>query len=246
MWDIGELKHKEYRRVGLRQSEGETRTIVAELNGDVTEPVTGSIKNHQDYCVRTGTRDDDTPPPRDLPCDGNTIPDGYTEHSATYLDHRPANNEFSLNPDWKAVAAKNPPCLTGLSITSAPTPQVNGPGAYLPGDVIEVEAQFSKVVYVTGSPALRLQIGAGAREAEFAGGSGTDTLRFHYTVGQWDRDDNGVGIPANPFEVSGHPIRDGDGNDVMLDFAGLGNQAGHQVAVPARRRRGRNPRPPAG
>ena len=108
-----------------------------------------------------------------------------------------------------------------------PTFNVIGPSAYLLGDVIEVSGDFSKVVYVTGSPTLRLQIGDEERQAEYAGGSGTNTLQFQYTVGKWDRDDNGLSIPANPVEVSGHPIRDGDGNDAMLDHAGLGDQAGH-------------------
>ncbi len=232
VWDIGELKVKGFRH-SLRQPESETLTIVAELTGDVTEPVKGSIKNHQDYCVRIKTGGT---PSDDLPCDGSAVPTGdtYTKHSTIYYDYQPANNEFSLSADWKAVAAKNPPYLTGpgLSITSTPTPNVNGPGSYLIGDVIEVEARFSKVVYVTGSPRLRLQIGNEEREAEYAGGSGTDTLRFQYTVGQWDRDDNGVSIPANPFVLRGNPIRDGDGNDAMLDHAGLPDQAGHPVGGP--------------
>ena len=230
VWDIGELKHKEYRRVGLRQSEGETLTVVAELNGDVTEPVKGSIKNHQDYCVRIKTGDKN--PGSDLECVG-ALPAGYTEHSAPYYDHLPANNEFSLSPDWRAVAAKNPPYLTGLAITSTPTPNVDGAGdTYAVGDIIEVSATFSKDVHVTGAPALRLQVGDEEREAEFYDGSGTDTLRFHYTVGQWDSDDNGVSIPANPFVLRGNPIRDSNGNDAMLDFAGLGHQAGHRVGGP--------------
>ena len=231
VWNIGELKVKGFRQ-SLRQPESETLTIVAELTGDVTEPVKaveGSIKSHQDYCVRIksgGTPGDD------LPCDGTAVPTGYTEHSAPYYDHRPDNNQFSLNPNWEAVAAKNPPYLTGLSISSYPTPNVNGPGSYLIGNVIEVSARFSKVVYVTGSPTLRLQIGNEEREADYAGGSGTGTLRFRYTVGKWDRDDNGLSIPANPFVLRGNPIRDGDGNDAMLDFAGLGDQAGHVVGGP--------------
>ena len=76
VWDIGELKVKGFRQ-SLRQPESETLTIVAELTGDVAEPVRGSIKS-QDYCVRiksSGTPDDD------LPCDGSAVPTGYTEHS---------------------------------------------------------------------------------------------------------------------------------------------------------------------
>ena len=230
VWDIGELKVKGFRH-SLRQPESETLTIVAELTGDVAAPVKGSIKNHQDYCVRIKTGGT---PSDDLPCDGSAVPAGYTQHSAPYYDHRPDNNQFSLNPPggWKALAQKNPPYLTDLSITSAPTPNVNGPSAYQIGSIIEVSARFSKNVHVTGYPVLRLQVGDEEREAEYAGGSGTDTLRFEYTVGQWDRDDNGVSIPANPFVLRGNPIRDGDGNDAMLDFAGLGDQAGHPVGGP--------------
>ena len=225
VWRIGELRHMDYRR-SLRQPTGETLTIVAELTGEAAGPVTGSIQNHADYCVRIksgGTPDDD------LACDGGAVPAGYTQHAGPYLDHRPGDNTFSLAPDWRALVRENPPYLTSLAIVSTPTPQTHGPGAYLSGDVIALEARFSKAVYATGSPTLRLRVGDEDRAAGLVGGSGTDVLRFEYTVDRWDRDPDGVSVPANPFRVSGHPIRDGDGNDAMLDFAGLPDDPGHRV-----------------
>ena len=225
VWRIGELRHTDYRQA-LGQPEGETLTIVAELTGETAGPVTGSIQNHADYCVRIksgGTPDDD------LPCGDGAVPAGYTQHAGPYLDHRPGDNTFSLAPDWRALVRENPPYLTSLTIVSAPTPQTDGPGAYLSGDVIALEARFNKTVYATGSPTLRLRVGDEDRAAGLVGGSGTDVLRFEYTVDRWDRDTDGVSVPANPFRVSGHPIRDGDGNDAMLDFAGLPDDPGHRV-----------------
>ena len=210
VWTLPEFEHRDW-RASARMPETATLSLVVDPAG-VTGPFTmsGEILNTAPYVV--------------------TI-DG-TEHRGTVYDHVDANNRFEATLSRDDIVAGTHPALTGLAITSTPTPQANGPGSYLPGDVIEVSARFSKDVRVTGYPALRLQIGDEVQEAQYASGSGTDTLRFHYTVGQWDRDDNGVSIPANPFVLRGNPIRDGDGNDAMLDFAGLGDQAGHRVGGP--------------
>ena len=87
-WIIGDLGTPDVRRsTGL--SEGPTLTLVAATGGD---PVTATIDNMEDYCVRIetgaffpgGFRNDLS---GDLACVG-TEPAGYTDHRATYYDHR--------------------------------------------------------------------------------------------------------------------------------------------------------------
>ena len=89
------------------------------------------------------------------------------------------------------VGAAGVPAVTSVSILDPPGGEFNA------GDRIEALVEFDRVVHVTGAPALTLSIGARNRAASFAGGSGTRTLRFGYTVVAADRDDDGVSVPAN-------------------------------------------------
>ncbi len=90
------------------------------------------------------------------------------------------------------VAADGVPTVSSVRILAPP-----GGSGFRAGDRIDVHVIFDRVVHVTGAPVLTLSIGANNRAAAFAGGSGTDTLRFHYTVVAADRDADGISIPAN-------------------------------------------------
>ena len=227
VWDIGELKRKDYRRVGLRQSEGATLTIVAELNGDVTGPVIGSIKS-QDYCVRIksgGTPQDD------LECDGSPVPDGYTEQSAPYYDLRPDNNRFSLSEDWRVLADENVgPYVIGAGVVSTP-----GAGdAYVLGETITLEVTFSEPVRVQGTPTLALEIGEVTRQVPMSAHSGA-TLTFSYIIVAGDTDTDGVSVPRDGLTLpEGASITNLSGRTAaVLQFLGFGNQAGHKVSTQA-------------
>jgi hypothetical protein len=54
-------------------------------------------------------------------------------------------------------------------------------GTYSAGDVINVQVVFNEAVFVTGSPRIQLNI-PGSVYANYAGGTGTNTLNFSYTV----------------------------------------------------------------
>ena len=103
------------------------------------------------------------------------------------------------------VAADGVPAVTSVRILAAP-----GGGGFRANDRIDAHVVFNRVVHVTGAPVLTLSIGANVRAASFAGGSGTDTLRFHYTVVAADRDDDGISVPANA--LSEGTITDDTGN----------------------------------
>ena len=103
------------------------------------------------------------------------------------------------------VAANGVPTVTSVRILAPP-----GGGGFRANDGIDAHVVFDRVVHVTGAPVLTLSIGANNRAASFAGGSGTDTLRFHYTVVAADRDDDGISVPANA--LSEGTITDDTGN----------------------------------
>ena len=103
------------------------------------------------------------------------------------------------------VAANGVPTVTSVRILAPP-----GGRGFRANDRIDAHVVFDRVVHVTGAPVLTLSIGANNRAASFAGGSGTDTLRFHYTVVAADRDDDGISVPANA--LSEGTITDDTGN----------------------------------
>ena len=103
------------------------------------------------------------------------------------------------------VAANGVPTVTSVRILAPP-----GGGGFRANDRIDAHVVFDRVVHVTGAPVLTLSIGANNRAASFAGGSGTDTLRFHYTVVAADRDDDGISVSANA--LSEGTITDDTGN----------------------------------
>ncbi|MDD2052326.1 DUF4347 domain-containing protein [Pseudomonas putida] len=64
----------------------------------------------------------------------------------------------------------------------------NGNGPYKAGDTITVVVAFDQHIYVSGgTPTLLLETGSIDRVATYAGGSGTNTLFFTYTVQAGDR-----------------------------------------------------------
>ena len=74
-----------------------------------------------------------------------------------------------------------------------------------------MEAAFSEMVTVTGTPVVEFLIGAATREAGYTGGSGTDTLAFAYQVADTDEDTGGAGIAANGLKLAGGTIKNAAG-----------------------------------
>ena len=84
--------------------------------------------------------------------------------------------------------------MTDVGVVSSPA---DG-RAYRVGESIEVDLTFSSEVRVVGrKPTLRLHIGDNTVKAPYSSGSGTNVLRFAYTVRAGDNDDNGISIPSN-------------------------------------------------
>ena len=90
VWTISELRTPDIRRsTGL--PEGPTLTLVTA--GANPGPITATIENTEDNCVRI--KKGDTDPENDLDCVGS-LPTGYTEHSAAYYDYVTDNNTATV------------------------------------------------------------------------------------------------------------------------------------------------------
>ena len=111
VWTIGRLKAADQRAYGFAE-EGPTLTLSAAASA----PITATIENTQDYCVRIKTIDIDLA--NDLECAGD-LPTGYTEHSSNYYDHIPGNNQAEIIP-WPGVGDGHPDAPASLTAVDTP------------------------------------------------------------------------------------------------------------------------------
>ncbi|MDE0192889.1 MAG: hypothetical protein OXQ90_16165, partial [Gammaproteobacteria bacterium] len=132
----------------------------------------------------------------------------------------PADSQHKVNPDVDRV----PPIVAEVAISSEPDDDT-----YRIDETIAVDVRFDEVVHVSGEPGLEILIGAATRAAGYASGSGTDTLRFRYTVVDGDRDADGISIGPGTHSLTGGTIVDGAGNEARRDFEGLPADPRHTV-----------------
>ncbi|MDL1893900.1 lamin tail domain-containing protein, partial [Sphingobacteriales bacterium CHB3] len=120
-------------------------------------------------------------------------------------------NSSISNPQNFASAAT--PCLAVINTTSLITD-----GVYLDtsGLVIDVNLIFSNIVTVTGSPTLLIEAGATDRPAVYAGGSGTNTLTFNYTIQPGDNTNDLDYAGYNALSLNGGTIVGASGNATLI------------------------------
>ena len=124
------------------------------------------------------------------------------------------------------VDAKDPGIVAnGIQITST----AGTYKTYRQGDKIQVQATFSELVKVTGTPQLELTIGTSGKSANYTSGSPGTALVFEYTVTSGDTDTDGISIAANALALNGGTIKDGAGNAVLRTHAAVTTQADHKV-----------------
>ncbi len=169
------------------------------------------------YTVQAGDVDDDGisigPGPASLA--GGAIRDDGGNPARRDFAALPANRLHKV--DGVAPAIGSAP-----AVSSAPRGD-----AYRIGEVIELRVAFDDEVRATGNPTIALRVGTTSREAAFAGGSGTDTLVFRYTVQEGDLDEDGISVAADALR--GGAITDAVGNAAMRAMPPLEAQTGHKV-----------------
>ena len=112
VWTIGELD------TGVnRRATGRTAFPTLSLAATATTPITTTIENTQDYCVRIKTADPD--PENDLECVAGSPPMGYTEHTTAYYDHIEGNNTTTI--EARAGTGEGAP-----GTPSTPTAEIHG------------------------------------------------------------------------------------------------------------------------
>ena len=130
---------------------------------------------------------------------------------------RAADGTADADLTHDAVAARSGQKVNG---SLASPPAVTSIGFFSPasgdtyelGETIELLVEFHRAVTVSGSPLLALTIGTETRQAAYST-SWRDgrVLQFSYTVQEDDRDEHGIGIPANGLTTGGGTITAVDG-----------------------------------
>ena len=106
--------------------------------------------------------------------------------------------------------AAQTPTVTGLSVNSPSTSnqkEITHHDQFWLSEVIRVKVAFSDSVDVTGTPHMVLGIGSCTDcFAEYASGTGTDTLLFAYEVVRGDTDSTGISIAADALKLNSGTI----------------------------------------
>ena len=121
-------------------------------------------------------------------------------------------NSSTSNPQNFASAAI--PCLAVINTTTT----IASPVTYLDtsGAVIDIQMAFSNIVTVTGSPTLLIETGSTDRTAVFAGGSGTNTLTFNYTIQPGDNTNDLDYTAYNALSLNGGSILGATGDATLI------------------------------
>ena len=185
----------------------------------------GTQSLHFDYTVQAGDRDEDgiSIPANALALNGGSITaaDGTTAADLTH-------GTVTADGDRKVNGSlASPPGVTHLYFGDSPA---RG-NTYERGETVRVGVHFDKVVKLTGRPQVELTIGAETRYATLSTRWGDDRyVDFSYVVQEGDRDEDGIGIPANALILNGGSITAADGTtDADLTHAAVGPERDRMV-----------------
>ena len=144
-----------------------------------------------------------------------------------------AADEVRVTPTGDAA-----PTIVAVAVTSTPRLTSAGgtePDTYGRGEEIEFSVTFSEAVNVTGDPQFGFSL-EGARTADYASGTGSETLVFAYPVQSADRDDDGIWVGNHSSGTRTLQLDSDDavaavegGADADLEHDTLNTLAGHKV-----------------
>ena len=151
---------------------------------------------------------------------------GISEGSHTlYVKEVDASGNWSLSGSRAIFIDSVAPIVSSVS-SSDPN------GKYKGGCVITIKVTFSETVIVTGSPRIELETGTTDRFANYTTGSGTNTLRFVYTVVSGDVFSDLDYKSTSSLSTNSGTIRDSAANNATLTLAspGASNSLGNNKA----------------
>lgn len=152
---------------------------------------------------------------------GNDVDDIYTPNEGFTGDDTVTLEILysdGTTAQWTATITVEAPDTVGPVVQSVSVPTA---GTYAAGEVLSLTVNWDEATTVTGTPALNLDIGGSARQANYASGSGTNALVFTYTVQTDDEDTDGITVSS--LTLDGGTIKDAAGNDATLTLNAVGD-----------------------
>ncbi len=140
------------------------------------------------------------------------------------------SGEFSLAVAGPGGEGDSVPAIASLGFDSEPA---TGSQGYADAEVISLVAEFDQPVYVSRRPAITMTVGSDERQLIYVGGSGTERLRFAYTVTACDADADGVAVAANAFDLTSGIVVSAVDWAVMAELSheAVDGGTGHQVTT---------------
>jgi gliding motility-associated-like protein len=150
---------------------------------------------------------------REFTYSNNQVPATPGERLATYVIY---NSEgISSTPVGRIISVQLPP----VEIEDSEVINLPPNGLYGIGDIIELQVNFSKEVFLSGgTPYIVLNINGAEVRAEYKSGSGSDQLVFAYVVEEGLLGLEGIGNGGS-IELNGANMIDGEGNDAPLGIS---------------------------
>jgi photosystem II stability/assembly factor-like uncharacterized protein len=123
----------------------------------------------------------------------------------------------SLSANSEIVIDTQVPYVLNVSSTLAD-------GEYTTGDEIVLIVEFSKEVWVAGTPFIALNAGLNIRNAVYQSGSSSTVLNFAYTIQSGDYSADLAYISENALNLNGGSVKDDAGLDAQIALAIPGNE----------------------
>ena len=209
------------------------------------EPASDSGVTHHDYRFRTGGDYEDwiemdDSGPGETNASGFTVTplENGTEH--TFELRAGGDDGDSLAADEVRVTPTGDAVPTIETVAVPSTPRLTSAGGTEPdtygrGEPIEFSVTFSEAVNRTGDPQFGFSLD-GARVADYASGTGSETLVFVYSVRQDDVDDDGIWVGNHSSGTRTLQLDSDDaiaaavgGADADLEHDRLNQLSGHKV-----------------
>jgi len=153
---------------------------------------------------------------------GDADADGLAVASALVGGTIRSGNNDDAELTLYSVTATTGVLVDGVAPTISGGVTAPSANTYGIGGNLDYTATFSENVVVNttgGTPYLTLAVGGSTVHATYLSGSGTNTIKFRYTVISGDVDADGVALASN-VTLNGGTIKDAAGNPATLTFTG--------------------------
>ena len=153
---------------------------------------------------------------------GNDLPNGTHTFSFVATD---ATGNVSIATTFTLTVDTVTPIITGVTATSLS-------GTYGIGQSVDIQVSFSKPVFVTGVPSLRLNT-TPSRTATYVSGSGTSVLTFRYAIQTGDRATRLDYASASALILNGGSILSAAALPATLTLPAPGGFLGKNIVIDA-------------